>query len=130
MDLRTNVSSTVAPSKVEKSYVCNSADYGVESLGWLEVCRTDCVYLRDGSVDPTDKFDGVLCNRRHKSCRVKLILSNIDLVITIAQKMETWTKSVGHTSWAGVTGVELCCKSCGCKEFMKAASYTWEISIF
>ena len=52
----------------EKSYIGNSTDYGVELLEWLEVCRTDGVYQRDGSVTPTDKFNSESCNRGHKSC--------------------------------------------------------------
>ena len=41
-------------------YICNGADYGVESLEWFEVRRADGVYVRRDSVDLTDKSDGVL----------------------------------------------------------------------
>jgi len=56
------------PEKGNESYIGNSTDYSVESLEWLEVCRADGVYLRDGSVNPTDNPDRILCNRGHKSC--------------------------------------------------------------
>jgi len=41
-------------------YICNGADYGVENLEWFEVRRADGIYVRRGSVDLTDKSDGVL----------------------------------------------------------------------
>ena len=52
----------------------------------------------------------------------------------IAQNTDKIRLSIYHTSWAGAAWVDLCYKSCGCKELTRAASFTpwkaWNSSIW